>query len=126
VDGLSGLFVPKIQRAAVGRVGEKVLTNSALGNVSEEISGSIRNLKASQGDGGRVLLVIDQLDLLLAAGGEHINAVNLGDMLMGFREVRLKCLKMVGMFTDIGKRRFIPLLLRSLQISLWYQLNRRL
>jgi elongator complex protein 6 len=87
VDGLSGLSVPKMKRAAVGKVGEKVLSNSALENVSEVILGSIRNLK---GDGERVLLVIDQLDLLLASGGDQIGAVNLGDMLMNLRVVRLK------------------------------------
>jgi len=34
-----------------------------------------------------VVLVIDQLDLLLAAGGDQIGAVAIGEMLMGLREV---------------------------------------
>ena len=116
MDGLSGLFVSKMQKAAVGKVGEKVLSDSALEHVSGEILGSIRNLK---GDGERVLLVVDQLDLLLAAGGEQIGAVDLGDMLMGLREVRLKCSRWWKTFTEIGNRRFILLLLRCLRIFLW-------
>jgi len=33
-------------------------------------------------------LIIDQLDLMLAAGGEQIRAVNIGEMLTGLQEVR--------------------------------------
>ncbi|TVY30346.1 Elongator complex protein [Lachnellula hyalina] len=83
MDGLSGLFVPEMQKAVVGKAGEKVLSIPALEHLSGEILEAVRNLK---GDGGRILLVVDQLDLLLAAGGENIGAVGLGDMLMGFRE----------------------------------------
>jgi len=100
VDGLSGLFVPRT-RAAAGKVGEKILSSPALANVSEELVGSIRSLKDSQGESGKILLVIDQLDLLLAAGGEQIGAVGLGDMLMGLREVCLQCLRMIATSTDI-------------------------
>lgn len=35
---------------------------------------------------GKVILVVDQLDLLLAAGGDVFSAVALGDMISGFRE----------------------------------------
>ncbi|TVY40437.1 hypothetical protein LOCC1_G004233 [Lachnellula occidentalis] len=83
VDGLSGLFVPEMQKAVVGKVGEKILSNPALEHVSGDIFGSIRDLKA---DGGKILLVVDQLDLLLAAGGENIGAVSVGEMLMGLQE----------------------------------------
>lgn len=93
VDGLSGLFVPKTQKVGVGKVGEKILRDPGLGSVSDEILGSIEGLKGGQRGGGRVVLVIDQLDLLLAAGGEQVGAVNLGDVLMGLREVRLQDLE---------------------------------
>ncbi|TVY15110.1 hypothetical protein LARI1_G005467 [Lachnellula arida] len=83
VNGLTALFVPGMQIALVGKAGERILSNPALEPVSREILGSIQNLK---GDRGRILLVVDQLDLLLAAGSEHIGVVGLGDMLMGFRE----------------------------------------
>ncbi|TVY93454.1 hypothetical protein LAWI1_G000781 [Lachnellula willkommii] len=83
VNGLTALFVPGMQIALVGKAGERILSNPALEPVSREILGSIQNLK---GDRGRILLVVDQLDLLLAAGSEHIGVVGLADMLMGFRE----------------------------------------
>ncbi len=100
MDGLSGIFVPKTHRTAVGRVWEKILSSPWLAYVSEEILGSIQSLKVSQSEGGKVLLVIDQLDLLLAAGGEQIGAVGLGDMLMGLREVCLQCFRMIVTSTD--------------------------
>lgn len=84
VAGLTSMFVPGRQKALVGKAEENALSNPALEPVSREIMGSIQNLKEG---GGRILLVIDQLDLLLAAGGEHVSAVGLGDMLMCFREV---------------------------------------
>jgi elongator complex protein 6 len=37
--------------------------------------------------GGNVILIVDQLDLLLAAGGDEITAMSLGEMLLGLREV---------------------------------------
>lgn len=123
MDGLSGLCVPNTQRVAVGRVGEKILSSPTLVNVSEEVLGSIRSLKASQ-EGGKVLLIIDQLDLLLAAGGEQIGAVGLGDMLMGLREVCLQYSRMIKV-TEIRNRRFIRRLLRSQRTFHLCQLNIR-
>jgi elongator complex protein 6 len=87
VDGLSGLFLPKQQMAMVGKSGEKILSNPALTSVSEEIRDAIQTLKDGQ-QGHKIVLVIDQLDLLLASGGDQIGAVGLGEMLMGLREVR--------------------------------------
>jgi elongator complex protein 6 len=85
VDGLSGLFVSK-QRALPTKVGERILESPSLAVVSEEIRGAIQALKDADG-GSKVLLVVDQLDLLLAAGGDQIGVVNVGEMLMGWREV---------------------------------------
>jgi elongator complex protein 6 len=87
VDGLSGLFLPKQQRPLPAKVGEKILSKPDLTGIAEEVQQLVRSLKDGQGE-GQVLLIIDQIDLLLAAGGDHITAVALGEMLMGLREVR--------------------------------------
>lgn len=86
VDGLSGLFLPKQLRAAPGRVGEKTLSDPSLASVSRDLQNAIQPLRNSEG-AGKTLLVVDQLDLLLASGGDQIGSVNLGDMLMSLREV---------------------------------------
>ena len=82
MDGLSGMFIPK--QKFTTKVGEKILTDPALTHVSEQIEKSIHML--SEG-GGKVVLVIDQLDFLLAAGGEQVSVGGLNDMLLGLREV---------------------------------------
>jgi elongator complex protein 6 len=56
-----------------------------LDSVFEAIKTEIIALKSQAGN--KVLVVIDQFDLLLAAGGDGINAVSLGEMVMGLREV---------------------------------------
>lgn len=56
-------------------------------SISEEIRQAIDLLK-SQDEASRVLLVVDQLDLLVATGDEHIGAVEFGEMLLELREVR--------------------------------------
>ncbi|KAL2065626.1 hypothetical protein VTL71DRAFT_3296 [Oculimacula yallundae] len=86
VDGLSSLFLPRQPSAAARRGGENVLSSPNLESVTKEIQGSIEALQTSQG-GSRVLLVIDQLDLLLAAGGEKMSAVEVSNMLTGLREI---------------------------------------
>jgi elongator complex protein 6 len=52
-----------------------------------EIQRSIHTLKEAVG-GEKIVLIIDQLDLILAAGGDQIRAVNIGEMLIGLQEVR--------------------------------------
>jgi elongator complex protein 6 len=86
LDGLSGLFLPKQLRAVPGRVGEKTLSDPNLASVSGEVQNAAQALRNSEGT-GKIILVIDQLDLLLAAGGDQIGSVSLGDMLMSLREV---------------------------------------
>ncbi|TVY71220.1 hypothetical protein LSUE1_G007580 [Lachnellula suecica] len=100
VDGLSGLFVPKQQMSSIGRVGEKVLNDPKLEHVSREILESIGNLKGSQEADGKIVLVIDQLDLFLAAAGQNFGAVNLADMLMDWREVLLQKPHFTKTFTE--------------------------
>jgi elongator complex protein 6 len=82
VDGLTGLFLP----TSAGRAEENVLSSPDLTTVSGEIQRSIQNLKDFDG-GGKLILIIDQLDLLLAAGGDQITAVSIRDKLIGLREV---------------------------------------
>ncbi|TAQ86158.1 hypothetical protein B7494_g5515 [Chlorociboria aeruginascens] len=88
VDGLSGLFLPRLKVHERG--GHKVLSNATLDGVSADLLNGIQELKASQNPGhegrGKILLLADQLDLLLAAGGNQIGAVGMGEMLMGLRE----------------------------------------
>lgn len=86
VDGLSGLFLPKQQRPALDP-GETVLSNPGLTQVSKAILEAIQRVKGPSGAKGNVLLVIDQPDLLLAAGGDQVGPVDLEGMLAGLREV---------------------------------------
>ena len=87
MDGLSGLFLPKPLRVAPGRVGEKILSDPSLASVSRGVQNAIQTLRNSEG-AGKIILVVDQLDLLLAAGGDQTGSVGLEDMLMSLREVR--------------------------------------
>lgn len=82
MDGLTGLFLPKISAV---RSEENTLCSPEFAAVSREIQRAIQGLKDT--DESNIVLVIDQLDLLLAVGGGQIGAVNLGEMLMGLREV---------------------------------------
>lgn len=63
-----------------------VLSNPGLQIVSQEIQNAANTLRDAQGD-AKVLLVVDQLDLLLAAGGDAFGVVALGEIVMGLREV---------------------------------------
>ncbi|KAJ5040468.1 uncharacterized protein L3040_006124 [Drepanopeziza brunnea f. sp. 'multigermtubi'] len=85
VDGLSGLFLPRQNVAASKGIEQRGLSSPKLENVSQEIQTAIQVLRDSPGS-GKVLLVIDQLDLLIAAGSEQIGACNVGEMLMDLRE----------------------------------------
>ena len=80
---MSALFLPKQHKVVSGHT---VLSNSNIASVSGEIQHAIRALQDAQGS-SRILLLIDQLDLLMAAGGDQIHAVELGEMVMGLREV---------------------------------------
>ncbi len=66
--------------------GSVVLGNSALASVTATIQEAIRGLQDARGS-RKILLVVDQFDLLMAAGGDQIRAVDLSGMLMSLREV---------------------------------------
>lgn len=85
VDGLSGLYLPT--QAGHARDGQRVLSSPSPKVVSAEIQQAIESLN-SKDDSSRVLLVIDQLDLLLATEGERIGSVEVGELLLELREVR--------------------------------------
>lgn len=113
IDGLGGLFTPKHGKSSTTKGDDKTLTSSVLSQASGEIHATIQAMKTSPG-GSKVLLVVDQLDLLLAAGGDDINAMNLGEMMTGFRDVSHSSL--CGFKVLILPRKFILLLLQSQQI----------
>ena len=87
MDGLSGLFLPKQQKALPTRAGERILSTSDLTTVSEEMRQALEGLKGGEDAKEKVVLVIDQVDLLLAAGGDQVTANELAEMLLGLREV---------------------------------------
>lgn len=83
VDGLGGLFLAPAKSRA-GTDGAHTLRSDELGSVHDSLKGAVQALQA---DGGRVVLVIDQLDLLLATSGDKMSTVALGEMLMDLRLV---------------------------------------
>ncbi|KAK0111401.1 hypothetical protein ONS95_001762 [Cadophora gregata] len=85
LDGIGGLFLPRQSSALARRGGERVITKPGLETITRDIQESIEALQGPQGT-GKVLLVIDQLDLLLAAGGEELGTVQVEEMLMDLRE----------------------------------------
>ncbi|RFU23893.1 hypothetical protein B7463_g12444, partial [Scytalidium lignicola] len=85
VDGLSALFQSQGRPAVLEKGRTTVLLNADLSALSKDMEKTIQQLRDSQHQ-GKVLLVIDQLDLLLAAGGDAITPVNLGDLMISLRE----------------------------------------
>jgi hypothetical protein len=86
VDGLSGLF---LSGPGAGNDGEVILRSAELERVYQDILGAVHSLQnKGGGQGGKVLLIVDALDLLLATAGMNASSVGLGDMLMDLREVR--------------------------------------
>ncbi|KAI9879197.1 MAG: hypothetical protein M1830_009272 [Pleopsidium flavum] len=96
VDGLTGLFTSSSAspvKKGAGQVPEsgagqeiKVLRSSKLERIERDVLEQIEGLKES-GE-GRVVLVLDQPDLVLAVVGEESGAgvVEMGEMVLGLRE----------------------------------------
>lgn len=86
VDGLSELFLPAIATKGNASADRTVVlrNGSELGGIFDGIMSAVKSLS-----GGKVVLIIDQLDVLLAAGGQAVTAVAIADMLMELRQVGL-------------------------------------
>ena len=89
MDGLSGLYSlvagdgeNSVREKELGRT---VLRNSKLGEVEKEILRAMETLKRQGETQARVLLVLDGLDLLLAA--TEAEALAVGDLVAELREV---------------------------------------
>lgn len=105
MDGLSGLFLPG---QGSEKDGEVVLRSAEPARVYEDILGAVQSLQSGE-DGrrsGKVVLIVDALDLLLATAGANTSSVELGDMLMDLREVRYCenpwCAPAIGFESDLG------------------------
>lgn len=89
---MSGLFLPRQGKAISAKAGNVTLTNPGLASVFEVIQNAVKTLRDTES--AKILLVVDQLDLLLAAGGDNIGAVDMGEFLMSLREVCFVLLKL--------------------------------
>jgi elongator complex protein 6 len=75
------------------------MNTAVLGNVKTMLEESIEKLKTG---GSRVVLIIDQIDLLLAAGGESISVKEVREMLLDLREVCFKFLSSSCLYLNHG------------------------
>lgn len=85
---MSGLFLPRQGTLTPANSGNVTLSNPGLANVSQAIRDAVKALRDTQST--KIILVVDQLDLLLAAGGDAVGAVEMGDFLMSLREVCIR------------------------------------
>jgi hypothetical protein len=74
---LEGLYVSQSQNQKVMKSTDQII---------QSIRNAIRSLQ-SYSSGGKAVLIIDQLDLLLALSGEELSPVQLSDILLDLREV---------------------------------------
>lgn len=96
VDGLSGHFLPKQGRADPRRAGSTTSTIPSLANVSNIIQDAVKSLRDANGS-AKILLIVDQLDFILAAGGDGVGAVDVGELLTSLREVRTVLVKLLSL-----------------------------
>jgi elongator complex protein 6 len=94
IDGLTGLFSGDQAKnpgmgSSSGRLGdgnpkaERILRSSRLADVQAGINAALAQLQTS-----RKILVIDQIDALLAASEEDVTSAAVSSMLLSLREVR--------------------------------------
>jgi hypothetical protein len=77
VDGLDGIYVSQPQNQKTMKSTEQII---------HSIRNAIRSLQRTS-NGGKTILIIDQMDLLLALSGEELGPVQLSDILLDLREV---------------------------------------
>lgn len=83
VDGLTGTYGDSKPQTPGARK-ERVLRGTNLADIKKEIEGAIGDLKAS-----RKVLIIDQLDALLAITDESTTSLTLQNLVLGLRSVSL-------------------------------------
>ncbi|KAL6917763.1 hypothetical protein ACHAPO_000430 [Fusarium lateritium] len=81
VDGLTGIYGDSKPQVPGARK-ERVLRGTNLADIKKEIEGAIGDLKAS-----RKVLVIDQLDALLAVTDESTTSLTLQNLVLGLRSL---------------------------------------
>jgi elongator complex protein 6 len=81
VDGLTGIYGDSKPQAPGARK-ERVLRGTNLADIKKEIEGAIGDLKAS-----RKVLIIDQLDALLAVTDESTTSLALQNLVLGLRSL---------------------------------------
>lgn len=81
VDGLTGVYGDSKPQASSARK-ERVLQSTNLTDIQKEIEGAIGDLRAS-----RKVLIIDQLDTLLAVTDESTTSLTLQNLVLGLRSV---------------------------------------
>lgn len=90
VDGLTELFRassgPESKSAASGNAEKKLLSNSTLEHLSRQLSEAITKSQA-RGLKSKVVLILDNPDLILAASGDHTSGSALQELLLELREV---------------------------------------
>ncbi|KAF0318931.1 hypothetical protein GQ607_013890 [Colletotrichum asianum] len=80
VDGLSGLFSNAAPPATKGR---RTLRGAKIADVQRELEAAVADVS---GGGGKVVLVVDQPDFLLAATGEEVGGLVVKNMLLDLQE----------------------------------------
>ncbi|KAF9771613.1 hypothetical protein IL306_010762 [Fusarium sp. DS 682] len=81
IDGFSGLY-GDAKPVVPGARKERILRSTKLADIKKEIEGAIADLRAS-----RKVLVIDQLDALLAVTDDSTTSLTLQDLVLGLRSL---------------------------------------
>jgi elongator complex protein 6 len=81
IDGLTGLYSDASSQAPGPRK-ERFLRSSSPSDIKKEIEGALGDLRAS-----RKVLIIDQLDTLLAVTDESTASLTLQNLVLGLRSV---------------------------------------
>ena len=64
-----------------------ILGKSDLASISDEIKRAVETLRVGQDGGTKIMLIVDQVDLFLATGGDHVTTSGVEEMLLALREV---------------------------------------
>ncbi|KAF4344612.1 hypothetical protein FBEOM_1407 [Fusarium beomiforme] len=81
IDGFSGLY-GDAKPAVPGARKERILRSSKLADIKKEVEGAIADLRVS-----RKVLVIDQLDALLAVTDDSTTSLTIQDLVLGLRSL---------------------------------------